>query len=180
MAINSVVRLDKVASVYQGGGHIYSVEAPEALQNGFVAAVKGLKDGEREVYEIEKAGTTKSVVLIANPAINYDESRLGANSEQNYSIATGEVVSAYDLRKGDIFSVTKEGLTLIGADAVKGNFVVGDGTSFKLKEVASVTTETFVAKIVRQDVIGNPVVTGQAGSVGRVLTYVVLEVVKNG
>jgi hypothetical protein len=178
--VNSVVRLDKVRSVYNGGGHIYSVEAPEALQNGFVAALKGLKDGEREIYEIEKAGTAKSVVLISNPAINYDNVRMGANSEQEYAMETGEVVRAYDIAKGDIFSVTKEGITLLGADAVVGNYVVGNGTDFKLKEVASLAgTEVFAAKIVRNDVVGHPVAVGQAGVVGRVLNYVVLEVVKN-
>lgn len=179
---NSVVRLDKLKSVY--GGHIYSVEAPEALQNGFVAALKGLKAGEREVYEIEKAGTDKPVVLVAHSPIIYDNARMGANSEQNYEIESGEVVRAYELQPRDIFSVTKEGLNLIGADAVVGNYVVGNGTDFKLTEVAELDTvnpgsETFVGKIVRIDTIGTTTATGQAGSVGRVLNYVVIEVQKN-
>lgn len=174
---NSVVRLDKLKAVQ--GGHIYSVLAPEALQNGFVAALKGLKTGEREIYEIEKAGTTKPVVLIANPAIIYDNARQGANSEQNYVIENGEIVRGYELQPRDIFSVTKEGLTLLATDAVVGNYVVGDGATFKLKEAAAVTTETFVGKIVRIDTVGTTVSTGQAGAVGRVLTYVVIEVQKN-
>lgn len=180
MAINSVVRLDKVRSVYPGGGHIYSVEAPETLQNGFVAKLTGLKTGEREIYQIAKPTTSDKLVLIANPAINYDESRMSLNSEQEYSMEVGEIVRAYDLAPQDIFSITKEGLTLIGSDAVVGNYVVADPTTFKLKEVASVTDEKFVAKIVRIDKVGNPVAVGQAGTVGRVLTYVVLEVVNNG
>ncbi|AZV43718.1 hypothetical protein BAOM_3109 [Peribacillus asahii] len=175
---NSVVRLDKVKST--GVGHIYSVLAPEALQNGFVAALKGLKAGEREIYEIEKAGTTKPVVLIANPAINYDNARQGANSEQEYSIANGEVVRAYELQKTDIFSVTEEGLTLLGTDLVVGNYVIGDASTYKLKESTTVAgTEAFVGKIVRIDTLGTTAVTGQAGSVGRVLKYAVIEVQKN-
>jgi hypothetical protein len=173
---NSVVRLDKLKSVY--GGHIYNVLAPEAMQNGFVAALKGLKDGEREVYEIEKAGTDKPVVLIAHSPIIYDDARMASKSEQNYSIEADEVVRAYEVNKHDIFSVTKEGVDLIGADAVAGNYVVAQAGSFKLQEVDTLAgTEAFVGKIVRQDQIGTTIATGQFG--GRILTYVVIEVIKN-
>ncbi|MBL4950993.1 hypothetical protein JK635_01905 [Neobacillus sp. YIM B02564] len=174
---NSVVRLDKVKSCY--GGHIYSVLAPETMQNGFVAALKGLKDGEREIYEIQKAGTEKPVVLIAHSPIVYDNARQGANSEQNYEIESGEVVRAYELQKTDIFSVTKEGLNLT-EDAKVGNFVVAESDSFKLKEVSTTTgSEAFIGKIVRTDVVGSTIPTGQAGSIGRLLNYVVIEVIKN-
>lgn len=179
MAINSVVRLDKVKSVY--GGHLYAVEAPEALQNGFVAAVKGLKAGEREIHEIEKAGTGKEIVLIAEPAIVYDNARMGSNSEQNFAIESGDVVRAYEINKGDVFSVTVEGVTLLGANPVVGNHVVGSATDFKLKEIATLAgTETFAAKIVRVDTVGTPLAFGQPGVNHRQLKYVVLEVVKNG
>ncbi|PLR72309.1 hypothetical protein [Bacillus sp. UMB0728] len=172
---NSVVRLDKLKSVY--GGHIFSVRAAEEMQNGFVAHLGNLEDGEREVYAIDKPATAtiaeKGLVLIANPAINYDE-RL--RSEQDYKIEAGEAVRAYELNERDIFSVTKEGLSLIGADAVKGNYVVAQNGSFKLKEVATLTgDEAFVGKIVRQDQIG----TSTIAASGRILTYVVIEVVKN-
>lgn len=179
MAINSVVRLDKVKSVY--GGHLYSVETTEAMQNGFVAAVKGLKAGEREIHEIEKAGTDKEIVLIAEPAIVYDNARMGSNSEQNFSIESGDVVRAYEITKGDIFSVTVEGLDLLGAEPVVDNYVVADAADFKLHEIATLAgTEAFVARIARVDVVGTPLAFGQPGVNHRQLKYVVLEVVKNG
>ena len=177
---NSVVRLDKVKSVYVG--NIFDVRAPEALQNGFVAHLGDLEAGEREVHAIEKPTTAsvgqKSVVLIAHSPIVYDNARMGSNSEQNYAIEAGEAVRAYEIGARDIFSVTKEGLSLIGTDAVAGNYLVAQNGSFKLKEVATLAgTEKFVGKIVRQDQIGTTVATGQIG--GRILTYVVIEVVKN-
>lgn len=180
--VNAVVRLDKVKSVYSG--HIFSVEAPETLQNGFVAHLKGLKAGEREIYELDKPTTAsiskKGLVLIANPAINYDESKMSSASEQNYQIKAGEIVRAYELNPHDIFSVSKEGIDLIGADPVAGNYVVAQNNSFKLKEVASLAgTEKFVGKIVRKDTIGTTTVAGAAGSVGRIIEYVVIEVIKN-
>lgn len=179
---NAVVRLDKVKSVYTG--HIFSVEAPEDLQNGFVGHLGNLKAGEREIYTLEKPATAsisqKGLVLIANPAINYDESRMSNVSEQNYSIAAGEVVRAYELHTRDIFSVSKEGIDLIGTDPVAGNYVVAQNGSFKLKEVSSLAgTEKFVGKIVRKDTIGTTTVVGAAGAIGHVIDYVVIEVVKN-
>lgn len=179
---NSVVRLDKVKSVY--GGHLYSVRAPQEMQNGMVAHLKGLETGEREVYEINKPTTasikTDGLVLIAHSPIIYDESRMGNNNEQNYVIAQGEAVRAYEISTRDIFSVSKEGLDLLATNAVAGNYVVAQNGSFKLKEVAAVAgDEAFVGKIIRQDQIGTRVNVGEAGTVGGALTYVVIEVLKN-
>lgn len=180
--LNAVVRLDKVKSIY--GGHIFSVKAPEELQNGFVGHLGNLLPEEREVYGLQKPATAtiaeKGIVLIAHSPINYDESKMSSASEQNYKIEEGEVVRAYEIHEKDIFSVTKEGVDLIGAEPVAGNFIVAQNGSFKLKEVATLTgTEAFVGKIVRKDVLGTKTVTGQAGVVFRALEYVVIEVVKN-
>lgn len=177
----SVVRLDNLKSQYQG--HIFSVKAPEALQNGQVGIVGDLLDGEREVRQLVKPATAnldKGLALIANPAIVYDESRSTSALEKNYTIAQDEVVRAYELHEKDIFSVSKDGIDLIGAEPVKGNYVVAQNASFKLKEVATVTgTEGFVGKIVRKDTIGTTVVTGQGGTIGGITEYIVIEVVKN-
>lgn len=177
---NSVVRLDKLKSVYNG--NIFSVRAAEEMQNGFVAHLGALESGEREVYAIEKPTTAsiteKGLVLIAHSPIIYDEARNAAKTEQNYKIEPGEAVRAYEVEARDIFSVTKEGLSLIGDNAVAGNYVVAQNGSYKLKEVDTLAgTEKFVGKIVRQDQIGTSVATGQFA--GRILTYVVIEVVKN-
>lgn len=180
--INAVVRLDKVKSVY--GGHIFSVKATEEMENGMVAHLGNLLPEEREVYGLQKPATAtiaqKGLVLIAHSPINYDESKMSSASEQNYSIEAGEVVRAYEIHEKDIFSVTKEGLDLLGENPVAGNYVVAQNGSFKLKEVATLAgTEAFVGKIVRKDVLGTKTVTGQAGVVFRALEYVVIEVVKN-
>jgi len=177
---NSVVRLDKLKSVYNG--NLFSVRAPEEMQNGFVAHLGALESGQREVYGIAKPTTAsvaeKGLVLIAHSPIVYDNARASSKSEQAYKIEADEVVRAYEIDARDIFSVTKDGLTLIGDDAVAGNYVVAQNGSFKLKEVATLAgTEKFVGKIIRQDQIGTSVATGQFA--GRILTYVVIEVIKN-
>lgn len=178
----SVVRLDNVKAVYTG--HIFSIKAPEELQNGFVGHLGDFVNGEREVRTLEKPTTAsidqKGLVLIAHSPINYDESTMASASEQNYKIEAGEVVRAYELHEHDIFSVTKEGIDLIGADATVGNYVVAQDGSFKLKEVATLTgTEAFVGKIIAQEAVGTTTVVGANGAVGRVLEYVVIEVIKN-
>ncbi|STO12862.1 Uncharacterised protein [[Flavobacterium] thermophilum] len=178
----SVVRLDNVKAAYTG--HIFSVKAPEELQNGFVGHLGGFVNGEREVRTLEKPTTAsisqKGLVLIAHSPINYDESTMASASEQNYKIEAGEVVRAYELHEYDIFSVTKEGIDLIGADAGVGNYVVAKDGSFKLKEVATPAgTEAFVGKIIAQEAVGTTTVVGANGAVGRVLEYVVIEVIKN-
>lgn len=180
--INAVVRLDKIKSVY--GGHIFNVKATEDMQNGQVGHLGDLLEGEREVYEIAKPTVDsikeKGLVLIAHSPINYDESKLSSASEQNYAIESGEVVRAYELHEKDIFSVTKEGIDLIGDAPVAGNYVVAQAGSHKLKEVAAIVgDEAFVGKVVRKDVLGTKTVTGQAGVVVRSLEYVVIEIVKN-
>jgi len=178
----SVVRLDNVKAVYTG--HIFSVKAPEELQNGFVGHLGGFVNGEREVRTLEKPTTAsidqKGLVLIAHSPINYDESTMASASEQNYKIEAGEVVRAYELHEHDIFSVTKEGIDLIGANATVGNYVVAQDGSFKLKEVATpVGTEAFVGKIIAQEAVGTTTVVGANGAIGHVLEYVVIEVIKN-
>lgn len=178
----SVVRLDNVKAVYTG--HIFSVKAPEELQNGFVGHLGDFVNGEREVRNLEKPTKDsidkKGLVLIAHSPINYDESTMASASEQNYKIEVGKVVRAYELHEHDIFSVTKEGINLIGANATVGNYVVAQDGSFKLKEVATLTgTEAFVGKIIAQEVVGTTTVVGANGAVGHVLEYVVIEVIKN-
>ncbi|OAO82588.1 hypothetical protein [Anoxybacillus flavithermus] len=178
----SVVRLDNLKAVYTG--HIFSVKAPEELQNGFVGHLGGFVSGEREVRTLEKPTTTsieqKGLVLIAHSPINYDETRMANASEQNYKIAQDEVVRAYELNEHDIFSVTKEGIDLIGSDPVVGNYVIAQNKSFKLKEVSTLNgKEAFVGKIVAKETVGTTTVVGANGTVGRVLEYVVIEVIKN-
>lgn len=170
-----VVRLDKVKAVRSG--HIYSVidEANE-LQNGMVAKLDGLVEGERELQNIANPGTDSSLVLIANPEVNYEEYRTVENALGNYSIPAGTPARAYELGKTDIISISANGID--GTPTV-GEFVIGQAGSKKLVAAETVTNETFVGKVIDKENIGTTTAVGMPGVIGRETEFIVIEVVSN-
>lgn len=126
---------------------------PTAIENGNVLKRGALIDGEREVFEgsTPAAGDAlDDVVLVATPEVMYDE-RL--KNLDDFINEAGKIARAYHLRKGDIFSVTKEALDGAASPAV-GNIVeLKAGT--KLNVVASLTTNsTQVGKIIAIETVG--------------------------
>jgi len=183
MEKKGIVRLDKVKSCYVG--HIYSVQANEELQNGFVGHLGELIDGEREVYSLVKPTTESikkdTIVLIANPEINYEERTMNDYALENYSIPANEASKAYELNKTDIFSVSDDMVDVIDKSngAKKGNYVVAQDGSFKLKEVESLDgTEVFVAKILPLETIGTTTVIGMPGHIGRMTKFIPVQIKK--
>jgi hypothetical protein len=173
----SIVRLDRVKSIYNG--HIESIVHTAELQNGWVAQVGGLKNGNRDLRTaVTPTAGAGALVLIAAPEIVKSEYVRTDNALENFTNEAGKAIRAYHLERADIFSVTYDGLTLIGTDPVVGNYVVAQA-GFKLKEVAAVTTEAFVGKIIAVETLGTSTVIGQAGTIARINKYVVIEVVKN-
>ena len=170
-----VVRLDKVKAVR--AGHIYSVidEANE-LQNGMVAKLDGLVEGERELQNIANPGTDSSLVLIANPEVNYEECRTAEKALGNYSIPAGTPARAYELGKTDIISISANG---IDGTPVVGEFVIGQAGSKKLAAAEDVTNETFVVKVIDKESIGTTTAVGMPGVTGGETEFIVIEVVSN-
>ena len=126
---------------------------PTAIENGNVLKRGALVDGEREVF----AGATpaaddalEDIVLVATPEVMYDERK---HNLDDFINEADKIARAYHLRKGDIFSVTKEALDGAATPAV-GNIVeLKAGT--KLNVVASLTADsTQVGKIIAIDVVG--------------------------
>jgi hypothetical protein len=173
-----VVRLDKVKSVYHG--NIFSVVHNAQLDNGSVVNVGALKSGERELYQVAvPTAGAGALALIAAPEVVVDEQFISNQALENFTTPANKPVRAYELAKGDIFSVSYDMLTaLAGGVPVKNNLVVAQA-GLKLKEVASVTTEAFVGKIIDLEQIGVSTVVGQAGVVQRITKFAVIEVVKN-
>jgi hypothetical protein len=175
---NGIVRLDRVRSVYTG--HIDSVVYNAGvLQNGMVGKAASLVSGERELRTLTvPAAGDGGLVLIASPEVNYSQYVQTDNALENFSIPAGKPARAYHLEAGDIFSISYDVLSMIGTDPVVGNSVVAQA-GLTLKEVASVTTEKFVGKIIAVETIGINIPMGQAGSVGRINKFAVIEVQYN-
>lgn len=176
----SVVRLDDVRSIYVG--HIHSVVNEDGiLQNGNIGVVGGLLENERELRGFTApTGTTQPVALVAAPEINYEQYRRADAALENFYIPIGKPVRAYELERKDIFSVSLDGVTTLDEDIEVGAKVTTAAGSFKPTEVASPTgNEAFLGEVIAREKIGTATVVGQAGTISRVVDFVVIEVIKN-
>jgi len=155
--VHAVVRTDRMEGTGDRNSLVsikYIVSTtPTAIENGNVLKRGALVDGEREVF----AGATpaaddalEDIVLVATPEVMYDERK---HNLDDFINEADKIARAYHLRKGDIFSVTKEALDGAATPAV-GNIVeLKAGT--KLNVVASLTADsTQVGKIIAIDVVG--------------------------
>ncbi len=153
----AVVRTDRMEGTGDRNSLIsikYMVSTtPTAIENGNVLKRGALIEGEREVF----AGATPAandalddIVLVATPEVMYDEHLHNLNDFINEA---GKIARAYHLRKGDIFSVTKEALA--GAENPAVGNVVELKADTKLNVAASATSgSTVVGKIIAIDVVG--------------------------
>jgi len=119
----------------------------EEMDNGCVVKLKGLKDGELNLYEVEdvaKDTPLNEVFLVATPEVMTDE-RLSKSLDQFYNIK-GKTGNAERLIEGNIFGLTAEAFS--GTPQV-GSYVELEAGKRQLKVVASPTAlTTTVGKIV--------------------------------
>lgn len=168
--LRSTVRMDKVKSVYTG--HIFSVRANQELENGFFVALGAIEDNNRDVHEMRTPTAGDKLYVVANPAIVYDNTRLGSNQERYYFMEEGEVVRAYELGERDVLSVSELG---IDGDAVEGEYLVA-GEGLRLVPSATPATSGFSARVVRFETVGGTLSLNADQTPTR---YVVMEVESN-
>lgn len=146
------VETSAMAATY-GGGHIPSVvDEDNILENGMLVKL-GKMVGD-EIWSISTPTIEDEVVLIADPAINYDQSTKAANHEDKYFIAAGTPARSYTIAKVDRFAIADymvKTLAGSGKPAVKDNYIVTDKNR-KYEEVAATGFDMskygFVAQIV--------------------------------
>jgi len=166
----SVVRLDNVKSVYTG--NIFSVKIAAVLENGFVGKLGNIDANNRDVHALVAPAALDKLVLIANPAMIYDNARMGTGYENQYQMEIGEVVRAYELAARDKVGIAKEG---INGTAVVGQYLIA-GAGYKLVPSATLPASGFAAKVIREDVVGGAL---SINTTQTPTTYVVIEVVQN-
>lgn len=169
MANKSVVRLDDSRFP---NADTFSVRATVELENGFVGKLGEIEAGNADARALETPAAGDSLVLIANPAMIYDNGRLGSGLEVNYFMEAGELVRAYNPRPTFVFGVSKEG---INGTAVVGEYLVA-GAGHKLVPSATKPATGFAAKVVREDSVGGMLTINAAQTP---VVYVVVEVVQN-
>ena len=129
---------------------------PTAIENGNVLKRGDLLEGEREVFAGAVPAANDAlddIVLVATPEVMYDE-RL--RNLDDFINEAGKIARAYHLRKGDIFSVTKEALAGAETPAVGNVVELKADTKLQVVKAATGATDgsTVVGKIIAIDVVG--------------------------
>lgn len=95
------------------------------VENGVIAMLQGLEEGEREVHKAVAASAGADLnecVVIAAPEVMYDERKKNLDEFINEA---GKAVRGYILRSRNIFSVTKEGFVNETVPAVGAEVGIG-------------------------------------------------------
>lgn len=113
-------------------GHLYSLRAPQNIDNGSVCAI-----GEYEKGDVWKAAVPKKldkVTLVATSVVIYEDYTKKCQEEARFYNAKDDVMRCYELVETDEFAISAEAFAE-GADPKKDAYVVVDGTGFKLTTV---------------------------------------------
>ena len=106
------------------GARLFSLQSTKDLQNGAVVGKGDLVTGEREIYNAID-DVTGGKYLVANPAWNYDDSRLVNQNEENYINKKGIAFRAYRLEKDMKYKIYNVDETFSVGDYVKYNATAG-------------------------------------------------------
>lgn len=165
-----VVETSKINATYLGGGHMFSVvDDAAAMENGMIVALGDpVETSGNEEYKAATPTKGSQVVLIANPALIYDQSTTVGQAEYNYVIEAGKSARAYTLVPRDMYGISDYLITKAAGEKVTvGNLVVAKDRKYQeIAKATAVTDYGFVAKI-RYTYIKSGV------------TMVMLEVMKN-
>ena len=131
----SIIRLDKVK-----GYPISFKNTVGELENGQFLSLKGLIEGDREAYEVEKAtkSTTGTIVLHASVPVMYDERLM----EQDFVLKQDAVGRAYITERGDIVTIAET----FGTGTINVNDKVGIDASGKLSTAETTKIAQVIAK----------------------------------
>lgn len=146
-----VVETSRVNATYPGGGHIYSmVDDAADMENGMIVTLGDpVETSGNEEYKAVTPVKGSQIILIANPALIYDQSTTVGQAEYNYVIEAGKGARAYSIIPHDMYAVSENLITKITGDKVtKGNLVVAKDRKYQeITKATAVTDYGFVAKI---------------------------------
>lgn len=114
-------------------GHIYSLKMIGDTDNGSIVA-RGEWDSsspDGQVFLAKEYAEGNAPLLVLSPPIGHNSDRKHYTDEAYFYNATGEIARAYELCEGDIFTVSEDAITKLGAEVVVGNYVSVDGGLYK-------------------------------------------------
>lgn len=173
-------------------GRLFSFQSTTDMENGAVVKMGALQTGEADIYVGDVPAVGDRVFLVDNPAWSYEREYATYQNEDNFINKAGIPYRVRELKVLDKFKVTDYSIAPIDDDTALavGQLVVVDGTTNKLKAVASSTTVTtygFVGEIEAIETLGFPYCVGSLGTsdstygynVSTAKTRVKIKVVKN-
>lgn len=170
------------------GDHLYScVDETQDVENGWVGFIGDPVEGEKNLYNLEQPTAAliekeELVVVMQAPEVLEGFSR--ADFRDEYFInEEGEAFRCYKPRVGDVFGITDYTIDALNpvTGIQKGNYVIAQDGSNRLKEVAAlVGTEVFVGQIRDFKGNGSPIFTAGINFNGNSnLTYASIYTLKN-
>ena len=136
-----VAESTNILSTNFGGGHIYSIEIQEDMDNGLLVARDEYVSNqyEDEVWKAKAYAAGDEPLLLLNPPLLPMTELRGYNTEDRFYNAKGDRVRAYTLRVGDRFSLSEvafgetapEEKQYVTYDAAAKQYVVGEKATDK-------------------------------------------------
>jgi hypothetical protein len=136
LAVNHIVaESTNILSTNFGGGHIYSIEVQEDMDNGLLVARSEFvaDEYEDEVWKAKVYAAGDEPLLLLNPPLLPMTELRGYATEDKFYNAKGDRVRAYTLRVGDritlsevAFDVAPAAKQYVTYDAAAKQYVVGD------------------------------------------------------
>lgn len=133
----AVINTDSMSATKDASKHVCFKIVNTALENGSVVKIGSLVTGERQLYTYStpQASTPlTSIAILVTPELVADERKKALSDFRN---EVGDKALGFMLEKGDVFTITAEGLT--GTSIAVGN-VVELQANTKLKVVATATS----------------------------------------
>lgn len=128
-------------------GHIYSLRAIANTDNGSIVSRGAFE--EEQIFKAKAYAAGEQPLFVLTPPIGYNSDRRSYQDECYFYNKTGEVMRAYELCEGDIFTVSSEAITALADAPVIGNYV-SVATGGLYTEAANAGATGFVGQIIEK------------------------------
>lgn len=160
MAIKGVFESTNMLST-RGAARIFDCVSDVELENGMFGYIDELANNESVVYNFHP-GTKegKTVVVIDQPAWNYDESLRSNQRKDKFVVSAGTKFRVREVVLNDEFAINKACATTATQPALLANaFLTIDSTGKLVANAVTTADAIFEAKVMRKRIHGATLVT---------------------
>lgn len=152
----------------KGAERTYDVVASTDIENGTFGYLNGLVTGETAVYNFAVGTSTgKVIVVVDQPAWNYDDSHRVNQRKDKFIIPAGTKFRVRVIAKTDEFGINDACVTAVSKSLLaKDAYLTIDSTGKLVAKATTTESAPFEAKVLRTRKSGNTIVTTGAGTYG--------------